>query len=161
MLIYMYLSISIYIYIYMLTTWQGHSKSHFWDCVLCQLPGNYHWSVCQGMWFLSVWCGNPFRLKTLSPSFLANASVPDLIQTTDYKAQGSKFRQNVLPHSLKMAVSNVLCHLVDSYCSKSVRLLSPNPDRPVCTHNPRASPLILRLLVIWIQNHKLIMYCYT
>ena len=33
-----------------LTVWLGlwgHCKSHFWDHVLCQLPGKYHWSVSQ------------------------------------------------------------------------------------------------------------------
>lgn len=38
-----------------LTVWLGvldHSKSHFWDRVLCQLPRTYHGSGFQGMWFL-------------------------------------------------------------------------------------------------------------
>ena len=35
-----------------MTRTKGHSKSYFWDCVFCQLPGKYYWSVCKSMQFL-------------------------------------------------------------------------------------------------------------
>ena len=42
-------------YYYTLPKWlglYGHSKSYFWNCALCQLPGKYDQSVCQGTQFL-------------------------------------------------------------------------------------------------------------